>query len=357
MHRVLFLMVLCFVSLHGTYAQIGSEFSHLRGARNIAWGQAAVAASDGAAAMHMNSAALGGISGYSLIAGNGQMLPTIVDVTAVDLYMAGAVLPGRLGVGATWSTFNMGEDNWSIDHSLLRLHGGYRVSEWLDVGLEAARYSIASEGLTRRDESNNIIGTTDGEGDEAYDIGLSSRAILKDLTVKGDAVTIGLQIVNLFDTQANNAELNTYGTLYDKTRHVRLGALWSIPLEDADASSLRPRFLFGAGATMTRVAGNSANVYPGITVGASVLDMVTLLFNYEEEIDNGEAYFLWYPVIRIGILTDLPVGEWLGLDNRLDVSLDYTFWEQQGETAYMEYLRRDDDWPREAWAIGIRFTP
>jgi len=183
------------------------------------------------------------------------------------------------------------------------------------------------------------------------------RAALSDVTTQGDAITIGLQIANVFDTRATLSELLSFGLTNEKARHLRLGASWSLPVNAEGATHLKPRLLFGAGTTVARMPDESLNVYPGFTVGASLLDMVTLLFNYEEELQGGNTTFPWYPVTRFGILTNLPVGEWLGLDPTLVANLDYSFWRQHGEINYLIDIRRNDDWSRNAWSIAIHYAP
>ncbi|MCB2205826.1 hypothetical protein KQI65_13865 [bacterium] len=359
MRWVLFIAVLSITVLDTAVAQYGVQFSHLRDARNVAWGQSAVAAAEGTSALFVNSSAAAALRGYGISAGLGQTLPTYMDADAADLAAAAAVLPGKLGVGLTWSTFDLADVGASIDYALLRLHAGYRLAEWLEVGVEGRRYAYSTEGIVRRDEGNNIISVSDGTVYPTYDLGLSLRISTEDAIVEGDVLRAGVQAANLLDTDFELPLEDVAVYTERKVRHLRLGALWQLPLHVSGSSDLKPRLLFGAGATYIEEPTRfmySSSIYPGITAGASILDMFTLLFNYEDEIDDGKVTLPWYPVLRTGLLADLPVGKWSGMQEELILSISYTFWQHLGETDVTNnFIARE--YPTNAASMSVHFTP
>ncbi|MBE0643948.1 MAG: hypothetical protein IH600_07695 [Bacteroidetes bacterium] len=337
--------------------EIGSVLTFSLGARGLALGQAAVATAEGPSALLTNSAAIGGYSGYGATIGYGSSLPTTTDESTLQGAVAGTLLPGTLSLGASYIKSNLDGMGWYLRNSLARIHAAYRPMENLSVGVSLNSYRYEAS-YVRRDEGNNVLGTIDDDV-TAFDFGLSARYELRSVAFGDDALQIGLDIENLIDTKVKLEHRIEFPAEVEvrKPQYLRFGAAWSIPLAPNEGGSLNPTLIVGSGITAARdyflyKDTTSYPLYPGVTLALRLWDMVTVSWNREEE-TNAFSAIPSYPMQRLGIMADLPIGEWLKLSYPVMLSVDYCYWTELGDTSIISSLRRNDDWNRNVLAVGI----
>jgi hypothetical protein len=360
MRRIPLLMtvlVICIAPGIRAQDEIGSILKFSLGARGLALGQAAVATAEGPSALFTNSAAIGGYSGYGATIGFGSALPTTTDESTLQGTIAGALLAGKLSLGASYVKSNLDGTGWYLRHSLARIHAAYRPLESLSVGVSLNSYGYETSFETR-DEGNNLLGTVDYDV-TAMDFGLSARYKLQSVAFGDDALHFGIDIENLLDTKfklENRIEAPTEVEVR-KPQYLRIGAAWSIPLAPNEGGSLNPTLIVGGGMTASRSYSfykdtTSYPLYPGVTLALRMWDMVTVSWNREEE-TNAFSEIPSYPMHRLGIMADLPIGKWLKLSYPVMLSVDYCYWTELGNTDNIISIRRDDDWNRNVLAIGV----
>ncbi len=337
--------------------ELGSVLKFSLGARGLALGQAAVATTEGPSALLTNSAAIGTYSGYGATIGYGSALPMTREESTLQAAVAGALFPGKLALGASYVKSNLEGTGWYLRNSLARIHAAYRPMENLSVGvsLNSQRYEASYE---LRDEGNNSLGTIDYDV-TAMDFGLSARYELRSVAFNSDALQFGLDIENLLDTKftLQHRLISSEETEVPKPQYLRLGAAWSIPLAPEEDGSLNPTLIVGGGMTASSAYAwyndtTSYPLYPGVTLAFRMWDMVTVSWNREEE-TNAFVVTPSYPMQRLGIMADLPIGEWLKLSFPVILTVDYCYWIEVGDTSLLSSIRGDDDWDRNVLAIGI----
>ncbi len=335
-----------------------SSLAYLRGARNVALGQAAVAVARGTDAVFVNAARLASFEGYGLMIGSGEPLPFVPQESAMDMAVAGAIVPGRLGMGLSYSSTNLDleEGRYSFE-SQAGIHAGYRLLDWLDVGVQASYYYLHSR-VEQRSAGNTLLEIAEPKS-STVDLGIAAHSSFDAALLPGDELSFGIQAVNLLDPKIEPEVEGTLGS--EKTakyRYVRIGAAWSIPCYiDAEETPSRPRLLLGAGAAIVRSSAETSHVLPGLTMAASFYDLVTLSWNFEADIADDGSPIPSYPLHRFGILSDLPVGDWLGLGKDLRISLDYCYCLVMGDMRAFVPWRGNDDWNRSIVSLGILYHP